>query len=250
MAKNRKKTMTKKTSKKSKPLKKQMTFSSNQILLFVLAFAAVGAVAVWQSLAATHSSNNGTGPLTLATISKGSGTGTSGTNDIEQQPGVTYSGSCLWSLDSNEKWSGYGYLAAGTSASSGDCLIADIGQHLTGVNFTSTSANLKVTISYQPQGRSYSIKPVKTSTGYQYKGCVAGPFYSTLPLLPQVPDSTGGNGVLTQINITITNPTNQTIKKIAPFAVFGPNSPDLQGICTGTITDVFMDAGALWQTGI
>jgi len=38
--------------KKNSSLKKPMTFSTGTVLLFVLAFAAVGAVAIWQSLAA------------------------------------------------------------------------------------------------------------------------------------------------------------------------------------------------------
>ena len=36
-----------------------MTFSGMQVMLFVLAFAAVGAIAVWQSLAAPHSGGGG-----------------------------------------------------------------------------------------------------------------------------------------------------------------------------------------------
>ena len=52
--------------KKSKnSLNKKMTFSGMQVLLFVLAFAAVGAVAVWQSFAAPHSKDTGTIVLNL-----------------------------------------------------------------------------------------------------------------------------------------------------------------------------------------
>lgn len=40
--------------KKQNYLKRKQTFSGAQVLLFVLIFAAVGAVAIWQSLAAPH----------------------------------------------------------------------------------------------------------------------------------------------------------------------------------------------------
>jgi hypothetical protein len=63
-------------SKKSKKvLKSKKTFSGMQIMLFVLAFAAVGAVAVWQSLAAPHNGGGkpkpggGTGTISLVMVS-------------------------------------------------------------------------------------------------------------------------------------------------------------------------------------
>jgi hypothetical protein len=40
--------------KKQSYLKRKQTFSGAQVLLFVLVFAAIGAVAIWQSLAAPH----------------------------------------------------------------------------------------------------------------------------------------------------------------------------------------------------
>jgi hypothetical protein len=46
--------------KKSKSfLKQKKTFSGSQILLFTIVFAAVGAVAIWQSLAAPHNGGGG-----------------------------------------------------------------------------------------------------------------------------------------------------------------------------------------------
>jgi hypothetical protein len=45
--------------KKQSFLKKRKTFSGAQILIFVLVFAAVGAVAIWQSYAAPHNSGGG-----------------------------------------------------------------------------------------------------------------------------------------------------------------------------------------------
>jgi hypothetical protein len=49
--------------KKSKSLLKQRkSFSGSQILLFTLVFAAVGAVAIWQSLAAPHNGGGGGKP--------------------------------------------------------------------------------------------------------------------------------------------------------------------------------------------
>jgi hypothetical protein len=44
--------------KKQGYLKRKQTFSGAQVLLFALIFAAVGAVAIWQSLAAPHNSGS------------------------------------------------------------------------------------------------------------------------------------------------------------------------------------------------
>jgi len=55
--------------KSSSSLKKGMTFSGTQVMLFVLAFAAVGAVAIWQSLAAPHkntATTSGTATLSVS----------------------------------------------------------------------------------------------------------------------------------------------------------------------------------------
>ncbi|MBX4197235.1 hypothetical protein KW801_01615 [Candidatus Saccharibacteria bacterium] len=52
--------------KKQSYLKKKQTFSGAQILLFTLVFATVGAVAIWQSLAAPH---NGGGTFYTGTVS-------------------------------------------------------------------------------------------------------------------------------------------------------------------------------------
>ena len=53
--------------KKKSYLKKKQSFSGAQILLFIILIAAVGAVAIWQSLAAPHKGGGGgksTGTLT------------------------------------------------------------------------------------------------------------------------------------------------------------------------------------------
>ncbi len=47
--------------KKQSYLKKKQSFSGAQVLLFVLIFAAVGTVAIWQSLAAPHNGKGGGG---------------------------------------------------------------------------------------------------------------------------------------------------------------------------------------------
>jgi len=56
--------------KKQGYLKKKQSFSGAQVLLFVLAFAAVGAVAIWQSLAAPHSKSSSsiTGPIVVSDV--------------------------------------------------------------------------------------------------------------------------------------------------------------------------------------
>jgi hypothetical protein len=54
--------------KKQSYLKQKKSFSGSQILLFTLVFAAVGAVAIWQSLAAPHN-GGGSKPSGGGTIS-------------------------------------------------------------------------------------------------------------------------------------------------------------------------------------
>jgi hypothetical protein len=73
--------------KKQKYLKKRKTFSGAQVLLFVLAFGAVGAVAVWQSLAAPHNGGGGgkggsyTGSLSMVMVTDNNGDGLPNWND-------------------------------------------------------------------------------------------------------------------------------------------------------------------------
>jgi hypothetical protein len=59
--------------KKQSYLKKKKSFSGAQVLVFTLVFAAVGAVAVWQSLAAPHGGGGGkpsrdSGVVTIAMV--------------------------------------------------------------------------------------------------------------------------------------------------------------------------------------
>ena len=64
--------------KSKSSLNKKMTFSGMQVMLFVLAFAAVGAVAIWQSLAAPHNGGGGksqTGSIALKLTTDNNGDG-------------------------------------------------------------------------------------------------------------------------------------------------------------------------------
>lgn len=171
---------------------------------------------------------------------------------IEQQPGVTYTGPCLWTIDSLDQFSGDGTLAAQSEASVSDCLIADDAQHITGVHVVAPSPSLVVTISYSPQGVEFTARPTATSTGYDYLVCGIGPIYSTTALLPVVAASNGGHGIPTTITVRVRNPTGKSVRKMSVFGSIGSNEPTRQGFCGAAISDWFLAGsdGAAWKTGL
>jgi hypothetical protein len=236
------KKMTKKTKSR---LKSKRSFSRLQVLVFAIVFAAVGGWAIYISMAAGHNTTSGTGDYVWSITQRQGSAGA-----IEQQPGVIYSDNCLWTIDSHDIFGGYGKLAAGTSASIGDCIIEDGTLHMVGIRFAADTPDLKVSFSFQPQDRTYYVKPVATSTGYEYLGCVIGPYISDWPSLPTVANSTGGHGLKAQITINVNNPTTRAARKVNGYAFIGNYVSSRLGICAGTITEPFDDAGAVWQTGL
>lgn len=166
---------------------------------------------------------------------------------IEQQPGVVYTGACLWTIDSNVELGGYGKLAAGASASYQECLIADGFSHEAGVNLTAATADLIVTISYAPQGRTFQVPARPVADGYEYRGCVIGPGYADWPSLPTVDDSNDGHGLPTDITVTVTNPTSRTVRNVNAFAAVASSRPGLCQQLGGPYED---PAGVVWRTGL
>jgi len=71
--------------KKQSYLKKKQSFSGAQVLLFVLIFAAVGTVAIWQSLAAPHNGGGGKpaggGTIVLSMVTDANGDGSPNWSD-------------------------------------------------------------------------------------------------------------------------------------------------------------------------
>lgn len=172
--------------------------------------------------------------------------------NIEQQPGVAYTGPCLWTIDSLNQFSGDGTLLAGATASLSDCLVADDAQHITGLRVDAASPDLIVTITYQPQGVTFTATPTATSTGYDYLVCGVGPVYSTVPLLPLVAESNGGRGVQTTITARVRNPTGRSVRKASVFGVIGSYEPSRAGFCGASTSDWFAAGSddAVWKTGL
>jgi hypothetical protein len=119
----------------------------------------------------------------------------------------------LWDIDSRVIFVAGGNLAAGASSTAADSVIADRALHMTGVNVTSPSPDLLVSITFQPQDVTWDFTPLLVDGEYEYRGCVVGPIYQNTPPEGEViPDSNGGRGWVTNYTLTVTNPTNRTVR--------------------------------------
>jgi hypothetical protein len=150
--------------------------------------------------------------------------------------------SCSWDINDHSDYSTSGDLATGTSTSRATCVIEDYNPmyvarygNLTwwsavsrwfGAAVTSKSANLVITFSYAPQGRSFTLTPVyRPSThDYRYSLCVQVLYNPGDPALVLIPGSTPdplpwgsapGEGVSTTITLTISNPTGSATRGVA-----------------------------------
>jgi hypothetical protein len=103
VAKKRKKPMAKKS---KSVLKTKTTFSGMQIMLFVLAFAAVGAVAIWQSLAAPANGNGKKTSIPPLSLTK---------DYVQNTPNTSAPTDCLNEDDYHER-DYYGSLSGSVSA--------------------------------------------------------------------------------------------------------------------------------------
>lgn len=165
---------------------------------------------------------------------------------------------CAWTADSNVKYAGTGVLAAKATASAAGCLVADWQQHIVGVRVTSGSPNLVVTLSWQPQGQTFVFIARPFEKGYEYRGCVKGPFYSGRlggpndPQLVAIPDSNGGVGVFSNWNLSVVNPTGRNLHSVSAQMELGSSAPTrITQYCQGdTVEDAFVAGGAIWGTGL
>lgn len=202
-----------------------------------------GLILVWVSSASAVRPAHSAGPETFA-FAVASLVGTSGS--VEQQPGVTNPGPCLWTIDSHEEWQAPpATLDAGASASASGCLVADDAWHVASVIVHAASADLSVSIQFSPQAQSYAVTPVAVVGGYEYKGCVYGPTYATVSALPEIAGSNGGHGVVTQVTVSVANGTGHAVRKVDAEAEVASH-----GFCRTPISGVFAAAGALWETGL
>lgn len=171
--------------------------------------------------------------------------GTSG--PVEQQPSVVNPGPCLWTIDSRETWQAVpATLDAGASSSAAACLIADDAWHVASVIVHAPAPDLVVVISYGTPAETFQVAPQPAAAGgYEYEGCVYGPTYSTVSALPEVPGSNGGHGIVTQVTVTVSNPTGRAVRKMDAEAEVASH-----GFCRLPVTEAFVLDGAIWETGL
>lgn len=174
---------------------------------------------------------------------------------VEQQPGVTNPTSCLWTID--DHWqadtAGFdGYLDPGASAVASHCLIADTALHIMGVAVSAPSDGLEVTVTYQPQNVTFTLTARPDGRAVEWRGCVVGPRYSELSVLPEIPDSDGGRGVQGDVTVTVTNMSGRRVRHIGGTLEFGSSgsSERREAYCPTPKTGPFSLAGAVWQTGL
>ena len=124
---------------------------------------------------------------------------------------------CLWTQDSNEVEQGFGYLTGGASATAQMCLIADQGTgHQFSVVVQASSPDLQVDASFQPEGVTWHAVAVAQPKGstYPYKYAVCDNIGAGgVPLQP-IPNSNGGVGVPSTVNVTVGNPTGRTQRDV------------------------------------
>lgn len=176
-----------------------------------------------------------------------------GATTVEQQPGVINPTDpfCLWDIDDFWTAGGFGDMAPGVLSIS-QCEIADNQHRIVGISGYATSPDLVVTLSFEPQGVSFTLAPiVRDRKTWDYGGCVTGPIHSTVSLLPEIPDSNGGHGVYTMVTLTVQNSTGRVLRNTLIQLDTGSDSPGTirRSYCRGE--QVWLQtAGAMWRTGL
>ena len=173
--------------------------------------------------------------------------------------------SCSWDVDDHwQRLALGGYLVSGASVIETTCLIVDANsQYLTmngttgwfsgfrnkyGVSIDAKSADLAVTVEWQPQGRTFTLAPVLDPGArlYRYRACISAAYDPRDPALgdiagsnaSSVEGSTDGRGVVSTITTTITNGGSRTARNIsADISMTGT------GLTSGCV------AGVEWQYG-
>jgi len=122
---------------------------------------------------------------------------------------------CAWDAD-DSRYTGDtdGTLAAGATASGSRCVISDDVEHGVYLSINSPSPNLVVSMTYAPQGYSFTASPRVEGNRYRYELCVEGVDYdASSPDLQPIPNSgVGGEGVVTTITYSVRNPTTRTVR--------------------------------------
>jgi len=163
--------------------------------------------------------------------------GGSGVNVVEQQSNYPYDSTavtnptgCAWDINDWNDTGTDGYLNAGASYSMTVCQISDPDPVYRTINGTAAwwssphgyfsgwvaapSGALTVTACYSPQGRCFPLGSVLSGGQYQWLICSHAVYTSSDPAVMEIAGSNGGHGVVTNVALTVTNPTGARIKNI------------------------------------
>lgn len=138
---------------------------------------------------------------------------------------------CVWDVDDNYTYFGYGSVVAGSNASISQCFVSDPtsiyktnyghtaywsqAHKYLAFSLSAPKPGLVVTVCYTPQGRCFTPKPYLLNNRYTYESCTQVAYRDENdPDVYEIPGSQGGIGVITDVTVTVSNPTRQTIKDL------------------------------------
>ncbi|MGH9177259.1 MAG: hypothetical protein ACRD0N_01705, partial [Acidimicrobiales bacterium] len=156
---------------------------------------------------------------------------------VNTAAGVSPPGPCAWDVDDHWYLIAMGTINAGASVVTDHCRVADpnpiwqvrngteawwnYNRRYMGVRVQSPSPDLAVSVSYTPQGRTFTLQPVydAATREYVYRGCVGLSYHPNDPAWPYerdpavqpVPGSNGGWGVITHAAVSVTNASSRKV---------------------------------------
>ena len=155
---------------------------------------------------------------------------------------------CLWNVD--DRWTAGAVarkIGAGISASGSVCLIADNHVPFWGARVWAEKGDLRVTLHFEPQNVTFRLDPVQWDTKvWVWKGCMFGPYYPGWNVLPEIPDSNGGRGMLGSVTFTVTNTSSRFIANPEIVVIERPGFRS--GYCTSEDVNIVL-GGASWRIG-
>lgn len=163
-----------------------------------------------------------------------------------------FGSACKWSVNDHEHFLSTGYLDAGATVSRERCVVSDYDPVLRTINGVtaqwsnsvhgmstarvwSKSADLVLSVCFEPQGRCFTAAPIFDAQQRQYRYDFCGQTHYFPGDVVEIPNSNGGHGVLTTVTTTLANPTERRVRDVMMNVGFASdiallqNWPDAQG---------------------